>query len=250
MLLTAIFTFLSIIILCSFYIYYRRNKAQRKTAYAYDRSRGKKLVILWDIHGVLFEKSFFRWLYIMITFPHLLSLLKKLDKNTVIILLKYCGKKMKILKEEVTNQELINYAQKVRNDALINLTMQVSCAYKPKSETIALVEKLHEHGYAQHIGSNIGKAIFELFAPQHPTIFSYFSYVHIIDTQQITTIIKKPNKEFFLSYLHIHQKYPQDVLFIDDRWANIKTARTCGLQTIYFKNSIQLKKEMERLGLF
>lgn len=212
--------------------------------------RIKEPIILWDIHGVLFEKSFFRWLYIIVTYPYLFTILKQLDKQTMVLLLKYCGKKIKILKEEITNQELINHAQKMKNNALISLTMQISCAYKPKNGTIALVKKLNQYGYTQHIGSNIGKAVFELFAPQYPMVFSCFSYVHIVDTDHSKTIIKKPNKEFFLSYLQIHKALPQDILFIDDRWANIKTARDCGLQTIYFKNSAQLEKEFAKLGLF
>jgi FMN phosphatase YigB (HAD superfamily) len=241
---------LSFILFGFFYTYYKYKKKYCTNINISDQTSAKEMIILWDIHGVLFEKSFLRWLYIIISYPHLFTLFKKLDTKTIIILLKYCGKKMKILKEEITNQELINYAQKINNHALINLTLQVSCAYKPKRETIALVEKLHTHGYTQHIGSNIGKSVLTLFAPQYPNIFTYFSYAHVIDTQETTTRIKKPNKEFFLSYLRLHNKSAKDVLFIDDRWTNIEAARACGLQAIYFKNSTQLKKELMRLGLF
>ncbi|HTM05746.1 MAG TPA: HAD family hydrolase [Patescibacteria group bacterium] len=240
--------FLGFVTLCFFFMHHTYNNVHYNINQPV--AHNKTLIILWDIHGVLFEKNRFRWLYIIVTYPHLFSVLKKLDKKIIIILLKYCGKKVKILKEEITNQELINYAQKINNHALIDLTIQVSCAYQPKNDVIALVAKLHEQGYAQHIGSNIGKSIFELFAPQHPTIFTYFSYLHIINTQHATTVIKKPNKEFFLSYLDIHKKLPQEILFIDDRWANVKAARACGLQAIYFENSLQLQKEFEYLGLF
>lgn len=209
----------------------------------------KDLIILWDIHGVLFEKSMLEWLYVLLTYPHIFTVLKKLDRKTVSILAKYCGKKMGILKEEITNQELINYAKVVNNQALIDLTTRISCAYKPKHKTIALVKQLHENGYAQHIGSNIGKVIFEIFAPQYPSIFNYFSYIHIINTNEASTKIKKPNKEFFTSYLAVHKKQPENILFIDDRWDNIKAARACGMHAIYFKNATQLLKEFHTLGL-
>lgn len=241
---------LNIITILGLCIYYHVS-----THYQHDARTDKKAhnnsncIILWDIHGVLFEKSMIKWLQLIVTYPHLFSMIKHLDKKTIAILAKHIGKKMGLVKEEITNQELINCAKSNNNEALIELTTRISCAYKPKNGTIALVKKLHELGYIQHIGSNIGEAIFKLFAPQYPTIFNYFSYMHIINTQEASTKIKKPNKEFFLSYLNLHQKEPHQIIFVDDRWANIKAARLCGLQTIYFKNTAQLKKEFERLGL-
>lgn len=237
----------TIVSICIYHLY--KKNAHKNFTSTTTNIPQNNIIILWDIHGVLFEKSIIRWLRLIVTYPHIFTMIKRLDKKTIHILAKHIGKKIGIVKEEITNQELINCAKYNNNQALIDLTIRISCAYKPKNATIALVKKLHALGYAQHIGSNIGQAIFELFAPQHPTIFNYFSYAHIINTQDSSTKMKKPNKEFFLSYLAIHKKKPGQIVFIDDRWANIKTARLCGIQAIYFKDSAQLKKEFERLGL-
>lgn len=241
---------LTMIIIISIGMYFMyKNHTYKKSLNRTANNRQNDIIILWDIHGVLFEKSILRWLRLIVTYPHIFTIIKRLDKKTIRILAKYIGKKMGIVTEEITNQELINCAKHNDNQALIDLTTRISCAYKPKFATIALVKKLHELGYVQHIGSNIGQAIFELFAPQYPTIFNYFSYAHIINTQEASTKMKKPNKEFFLSYLAIHKKKPAQIVFVDDRWANIKTARLCGIEAIYFKDTCQLKKEFERLGL-
>ncbi len=55
----------------------------------------------------------------------------------------------------------------------------------------------------------------------------------------------KSNPESFTKVLRFLQKKPDECLFIDDNPANIVSAKQAGLNTILFKDALQLKRELE-----
>ncbi len=59
----------------------------------------------------------------------------------------------------------------------------------------------------------------------------------------------KPKKEYFKEVIkRLHIK-PQELLFIDDKASNIKSASSLGIKTILFKNPNRLKQELLKLGI-
>jgi putative hydrolase of the HAD superfamily len=59
----------------------------------------------------------------------------------------------------------------------------------------------------------------------------------------------KPSKEI---YLHLLEKYnlnPEETIFIDDLQENINGARKAGIHGIRFKNVMQAKEDLARLGV-
>ena len=52
----------------------------------------------------------------------------------------------------------------------------------------------------------------------------------------------KPNKDIFISAIQTLNVPPEDVIFIDDKEENIKTASLLGLKTILFENADKTKE--------
>jgi FMN phosphatase YigB (HAD superfamily) len=206
-------------------------------------------IILWDIHGVLFEKNIIHWFYLIITYPRLFSVIYNLNWKITALLFKYILKKCGMSKKEITNQEFLNSAKEGDNDALIELTLRVSCDYYPIWPTIELVKQLHHRGYIQHIGSNIGKDVFDIFRESYKDVFALFSYYYLIDTSDTETIYKKPNKEFFIKYMKNCNVHPSKIIFIDDRLENVTAAKACGIQSILFTCPKILHQDFEKIGI-
>jgi epoxide hydrolase-like predicted phosphatase len=61
--------------------------------------------------------------------------------------------------------------------------------------------------------------------------------------------MKKPSKRIFLYVLSKTKLKPNEVMFVDDREANLKVARELGIKSIQFNNNKQLITEFTRLGL-
>jgi len=59
----------------------------------------------------------------------------------------------------------------------------------------------------------------------------------------------KPNREIYELCLSRFNINPQYALFIDDNLPNIKGAEAVGLQTIHFSSPMQLKADLEQLGI-
>ncbi len=61
--------------------------------------------------------------------------------------------------------------------------------------------------------------------------------------------LRKPNEDFFKSVLKIIKADPKECIFIDDLEQNCKGAQAVKINSILFKNPIQLKKELEKFSI-
>jgi FMN phosphatase YigB (HAD superfamily) len=150
----------------------------------------------------------------------------------------------------MVSEELIKAAQTTDNDALIELTMLVCASYYPIKKTVMVMEELTQLGYQHHLGSNIGKTVYDDCMAKFPTIFNVFKQIIIPFEAEDTKIIKKPNPLFFRAYLEKHNLQPEQIIFIDDKVANVQAARSLGMHAIHFKNPHQLRKELNALKIF
>lgn len=60
---------------------------------------------------------------------------------------------------------------------------------------------------------------------------------------------KKPEKDYFKKVLNTLKIKSEELLFIDNTLENIESAKELGIQTIWFKNPAQLKRELLRKGI-
>lgn len=152
-------------------------------------------------------------------------------------------------KKEISVADLMYIAQKENNKILMDFVFNICCAYRPMLRTVAIIQSLQEQGFINHIGSNIARPIFELFKEQHQSVFSLFEYAHVVDVVSHDQVIQKPDPLFFKSYLQIQNRQPSEVIFIDNKKKNVKTAQQIGFHTIHFKRAQQLKKELKQFDI-
>ena len=61
--------------------------------------------------------------------------------------------------------------------------------------------------------------------------------------------VRKPNPNAYLMPMKQLQVLPEDCIFVDDRKENCDAAIGVGMEAIVFENAIQLRTELERLGV-
>lgn len=210
----------------------------------------KITVIAWDLHGVLFVKSIWHWFYLIITFPGLFQALWKMSFSGYVLIMKYILRKIGIYKKEITNEELINVCQNDDNYQMIALIKRVSCDYVPNVNMIALVKKFHDLGIQQDIVSNIGETVFTQFKQMYPDVFIYFKNFFTVTVQSDKPILKKPDPAYFKAYLDKYNYVSNEILFIDDNYNNVESAKKIGIFAFNFSSVALLKKDLDSLNLF
>jgi len=201
-------------------------------------------IFLWDLHDVILEKSLWSWIMICLRFDRKAEIIRKLDKKTIKILCTFLLERLRITKKQLVSEELIKAALQADNHALIELTIQACSSYSPIKKTVALMHELSRLGYKHHLGSNIGKTVFDDCREKFSSIFSLFEGVTIPFVSPTETIIKKPNPEFFYTHIKKHNLQPHQAIFIDDKLANVQAARSIGMHGIHFKNAQDLRKQL------
>lgn len=78
-----------------------------------------------------------------------------------------------------------------------------------------------------------------------------YDFLHWFDGRVVSgeEKIRKPFPVFYQRLLDRYQVNPAEALFIDDNRRNIKAAEAMGIESIYFENPSQLKKDLTTLGL-
>jgi FMN phosphatase YigB (HAD superfamily) len=178
-----------------------------------------------------------------VRFKRKIELLRHLDAQTIKITFIFLCEKLKLTKKQMVSEELIKAAHNANNNALVELIMNVCTSYKPIKKTVAIMQKLSQQGYTHHLGSNIGKTVFDDCTQQFPAIFNLFKAV-TIPFESSTKMIKKPHPDFFNVHIQKHNLKPEQIIFIDDKLVNVQAAQSIGIHAIHFKNARQLRKEL------
>lgn len=212
--------------------------------------KNKIKIIAWDLHGVLFVKSIWHWLYLIITFSGLFKALWKMSFAGYCIIFKYMLRKVGLYQNEVTNEELIQVCLKDKNDQMIDLIKKVSCDYVPHNAVIVLVKKIHALGIQQDIVSNIGESVFVEFKQMYPELFSYFKNFFTVTVKPGKPVLKKPDMRYFQTYIDTYNYEAHDIVFVDDNSNNVASAEKIGISSLLFESASLLKKNFEHLNIF
>lgn len=206
-------------------------------------------IFLWDLHDVVLEKSLWSWFMVCLRFKRKEELISRLDKKTLAIAFTFLLERLKLTKKQMVSEELIKAAQQAGNDALVELTMKACSSYSPIKKTVALMNELSNLGYTHHLGSNIGKTVYDDCMDKFPTIFNLFKEITIPFESENAKIIKKPHPDFFHSHTIKSNLKPEQIIFIDDKLANVKAAQSVGMHAIHFKNARQLRQELKKWNI-
>lgn len=206
----------------------------------------KSHIFLWDLHGVILEKSIWSWFMACMRFRRKEELVSRLDKKSLNIAFTFLLERLKLTKKQMVSEELLKAAYESHNDALIELIMKVCSSYSPIKKTVVLMQELSNLGYAHHLGSNIGKSVFDDCAQKFSAIFDLFQECTIPFESEELRMIKKPHPDFFHMHIQKHKLQPQQLIFIDDKIVNIQAAQLIGMHAIHFKNAKQLRRQLNQ----
>lgn len=202
-------------------------------------------IFLWDLHEVILEKSMWNWFMVCLRFNRKKELIQKLDKNTLKIVGTFILERLRLTKKQLVSEELIRAATQANNSALIELTVQACSSYAPIKKTVQIMHELSQLGYKHHLGSNIGKTVFNDCRDKFSTIFNLFECATIpFISPESGKIIKKPNCHFFTAHISAYNLQAHQIIFIDDKLANIESAQSVGMHGIHFKNAQDLRKQL------
>lgn len=205
------------------------------------------MIILWDLHDVLFYKSRFAWIHTFCKYKKKGTIIRNLTPEILNLLCRFIGNRLFLSKKNVTSEELILQARKDNNNHLIELVEEFSYQYQPNHAVVQIMKTLHKKGYRQDICSNIGPTLLITLQKRYPEIMNLFSYAHIVHFTKEGIPLKKPNPAFFHSYLNKNKTDPQHLIFIDDNEQNIKAAQACGIvHAIQFTNINRLQFDLQK----
>jgi len=206
----------------------------------------KRPIFLWDLHEVVFCKSWRQLLHVVLTCDAKKNVFAQLPKSLIAL----CKRRLfNHSRKGISVADLIYIAKTENNKKLMDFVFNICCAYRPMPRTVAIIQSLRQQGFTNHIGSNIARPIFDQFKEEHQDVFSLFDYAHVVDVASYDQVIQKPDPLFFNSYLEIHNVQPSDVIFIDNKKRNINTASRIGLHTIHFKRASQLRRDLKRFNV-
>ncbi len=210
----------------------------------------KTHIFLWDLHEVILKKDKKSWFITCLAFNRKWELLRKLNKKSITIFMTFVLERLKISKKQMVSEELIQAARTTNNEAFVELITRICSSYVPIEGTVEIMQKLSALGYKHHLGSNIGKTVFDHCLAIYPSVFEVFEACAIPFFSENAECIKKPHPEFFLSHARQQNIEPHYFIFIDDRIDNVKAAQSVGMHAIHFKNAQQLHKILIEHNIF
>ena len=197
-------------------------------------------IIVFDIHGVLFKCSYWKMIKCALSIP---------NKRIIFFLFfkpKFWLSIYRTYRQYKTPEAFFimlakQYPQinKFKKSFIKIMNLQ-----KPNKQIFKIIKNLKLNGFKLDILSNIGNETFENLKKKFPAVFKNFKNAHVI--KRSNNFISKPNTEAFEPYANLSDK---NIIFIDDKKANVNAAKESGLYGIYFSSAQNLVNEFKRLGI-
>lgn len=200
-------------------------------------------IITFDIHGVLFAPDSKKIKQLIKTNKSILKVLVYLLWPPFILDI------LKLVHQKVVPEEIIKYlCSRYKGIAPYQkYAIGLANAQKPIPHMSTIVSELKNKGYQLHVFSNIGSEIFKELSAEHKEFFAQFDTIYI--PHEANHFIGKPRHQAFHDYLKRCNPLNQQIIFIDNRWRNIKAAHACQIFGIHFKSAKQLLKQLEQLAI-
>jgi len=111
-------------------------------------------------------------------------------------------------------------------------------------ENTLLIKEIKERGYNIYVLSNFESIAFKKLKVR-------YKYFDLFDDIIISSDVKmlKPDEGIYLHLLNKHDLIPEECIFIDDMKMNIETAERLGMKTIWFRENVVIKDELEKMGI-
>ena len=192
----------------------------------------KNKILLFDLHGVLIDYSFYELFKLFIKYNKKINLIFCfLDPRIIYKSIYLLITENVVEKVAVTLISEFPKLEKHSNFIFTGINQQII-----KKESFLLLNSLKENNKI-YIFSNIGEKSIQILTAKYPDFFGYFD--EIFYTKSCEDYLCKPTKKAFENVIKKFDS--QDIIFIDNSSKNIKIAQEFGLKTIKFKSYNQLK---------
>jgi HAD superfamily hydrolase (TIGR01509 family) len=125
---------------------------------------------------------------------------------------------------------------------LVGLLEAVRNSLRPKSDTLALTERLSQRHVPVYCLSNMPASTFAYLRERHAF---WPAFRGILISGEIRMM--KPEREIFEYLLHRYELTPSETVFIDDHQPNIEAAQALGIHTVWFRDARQCEVELHHL---
>lgn len=117
----------------------------------------------------------------------------------------------------------------------------------PISESIKILESLHNHGYPLYALTNFAAETFFTYIRHNPryAFLNYFKDIVVSGTERVI----KPEIEIYQILLTRNKLDPKNCIYIDDNQINLLPAQKLGMAVILFTSPQQLKEQLTLLGV-
>lgn len=204
-------------------------------------ARPENTVFVFDLHGVVFRKDFIGMARTARKVPLSTQLLQLIANPffwyTFCRLVLTHGSTEEILYKLKDNYPTFK--------DYIPLAIDIINEQLPIEGTIALIEKLKKLGFRLYIFSNIGITTFKKLVDKFPAIFAHFDGYQVTDPAD--NWIQKPNWNAYKKFITSFNLESYNIVFIDDKKSNIRTAQAIGMYGILFTNSHDLLQSIKTL---
>lgn len=129
--------------------------------------------------------------------------------------------------------------------AIIPTALQIANAQVPILPTVELIQQIKQNGFKLYVFSNIGEQSAAILQTKYPEIFALFD--GILVTESHDNYIMKPSPAAFNKFLTKFNLTKNQLVFIDDKQANIHIARTMGIAAIQFVNPCQCRQILQKI---
>lgn len=137
-------------------------------------------------------------------------------------------------RKNIQNRELIEYARKRMPEIYLKI-------HRLTSDAVPTLEMLKDMKIKISIWTNNIKEIDNWF--EEIGLYRYIKREDIINSFYIGS--DKPNLEFYRRALELLKSIPQNVLFLDDKSQNIKSAEECGINGRLYETDENLQTVVE-----
>jgi len=153
-----------------------------------------------------------------------------------------------LLQHAVAEQYIVGLGNKYKRlTPFIPLGIKIANCQKPVPQMLNLLKELKQTGYTLHLFSNIGAKILDDFKKQLPDLFQYLEKVTV--PSEKNGYLRKPYQKAFENFTKQHNKHNKQIIFIDDKIKNIKTADKNKIIGILFQNPKQLRETFKSTGI-
>lgn len=211
------------------------------TTFTLRKANPDSTVFAFDLHDVMVTPNLSQTLRLMAHMPH----------------------KLKLLFQFFNPWFVYDFIHLYRNNTFEDLVLQLSEKYqsfaqsqealfaianaqRPLWGTIKIINELKQHGFKIYLLSNIGQTMFDKFKEEYPDIFESFDDFFVSTPEY--DYIHKPDLRMFDLFLKQYSLEAHNVVFVDDKIANIQAANKIGMQGILFSTPENLRKELEKIG--